>query len=180
MSGAGQYDNTTLIGNWYEDRLHRRTNADGQQVTTIATTLHCATLHCTTAAHLVAPHFTSHIHSYVAYAVLCCYVLCCAAQLHHIHRYRATPIAMELPAGYPPDSCLRSHASEQYGRKQIIQPQPTTSFAATNTLHTAIERPNQQHIQQTQLMQRKRVLPPFNKQADGQTVHSQQRTLHTA
>ena len=91
-----------------------------------------------------------------------CVSVCC--QVHHIHRYRATPIAMDSPASCASQPPLQSHASEQYTRKQLIQPAPQPSFAQTATLHAAIERPDQLSRDETERMQRSRVLPPFNKQ----------------
>ena len=52
-AGAGQYHNTTLVGNWYEDRLHRSEAAHGEQVrpTQQPSTLGCHTVHCTAPCH---------------------------------------------------------------------------------------------------------------------------------
>ena len=71
---------------------------------------------------------------------------------------------MELPAACPPQPSPQSHSSEQYSRKQLIASPSATSFAGTQSLHAAIERPNQQQLQQTRAMQSERVLPPFSKQ----------------
>ena len=95
----------------------------------------------------------------------------CACQLHHTHRYLATPIAM-APAGSAPSQCgeWQSHAGSQYGRKQLVAERPQPTFAATASLHAAIERPSDSSAQQTADMQQRQVLPHFTAQ------HTQQRS----
>ena len=94
----------------------------------------------------------------------------CATQLHHTHRYLATPIAMD------PSQCAewQSHARSQYGRKQLAAERPQPTFAATGSLHAAIERPRDGTAQQTADMQQRRVLPHFTAQ------HTEQRYALTA